>query len=116
MTEEAAQQRRISARPLVSLTLFCAGLWLVPSGIALHFASHKGATRWAHLFMSIHNAASLFFITAAAAHLILNWKVLTRSMSAGAVEHLQFKRELLIAVIGVSCFVLLIASHALHLS
>ena len=115
MTEKIARRGGISARSLASLALFCAGVWLVPSGIALHFASHEGATRWTHLFMSMHNAASLLFVAAAAVHLILNWKVLTRYMSARVGEYLQFKRELLIAVLGVSGFVLFAASHALLL-
>ncbi len=115
MTEKCARRGGISARPLASLVLFCAGVWLVPSGIALHVASHEGAARWGHLFMSMHNAASLLFVAAAVTHLILNWKVLSRYMSAQVGESLQFKRELLIAALGVSGLVLLAASHAFHL-
>jgi len=53
--EQVARRAGLSARALVSLALFCAGAWLVPSGIALHFALHDGATMWSHLFMSMHN-------------------------------------------------------------
>jgi hypothetical protein len=115
MSEKVARRVGISARALASLTLFCAGVWLVPSGIALHFAVHEGATRWSHLFMTMHNAASLLFVTATVVHVILNWKVLTRYMSARVGEYVQFKRELLIAVLGVSGLVLFAASHALHI-
>jgi hypothetical protein len=62
----------------------------------------------------MHNAASLLFVTAAVVHVILNWKVLTRYMSARVGEYMRFKRELLIAVLGVSGFVLLVASHAFY--
>lgn len=115
MTEKTARRGEISARPLAAIILFCAGVCLVPSGIALHFAVHEGATKWSHLFMSMHNAASLLFLAAAVVHLILNWKVLTRYMSARVGECLQFKWELLIAVLGVSGLVLFAALHALHL-
>lgn len=115
MNKKFERRSEISARTLAALILFCAGVWLVPSGIALHFASHEGAARWSHLFMSMHNVASLLFLTAAIVHLILNWKPLTRYMSARVGECLQFKRELLIAVLGVSCLVLFAALHALHL-
>ena len=115
MSEKIVRRVGISARALASLALFCAGVWLVPSGIALHFAVHEGDTRWSHLFMSMHNAASLLFLAAATVHLILNWKMLTRYMSGKVGEYLQFKRELLIAVLGVSGFVLFAASHALLL-
>lgn len=114
MGEKVARRGRISARSLASLALFCAGVWLVPSGIALHLAAHEGATTWNHLFMSMHNAASLLFVAAAVVHLIMNWKVMSRYMRARVGEYLQFKRELLIAVLGVSGFVLFAASHALQ--
>jgi len=115
MSDKVAQRTGISARALVSMALFCAGVWLVPSGIALHFASHEGATRWSHLFMTMHNTASLLFLIAAVVHVIMNWKVLTHYVNAKVGEYMRFKRELLIAVLGVSGFVLLVASHALHI-
>jgi hypothetical protein len=115
MSEKVARRAGISARALASLVLFCAGAWLVPSGIALHVASHDGATRWSHLFMSMHNTASLLFVAAAVVHVTLNWKVLTHYVSARVGEYVRFKRELFIAVLGVSGLVLLVASHALHI-
>lgn len=115
MSDKVAQKTGISARALASMALFCAGVWLVPSGIALHFASHEGATRWSDLFMTMHNAASLIFLIAAVVHGILNGKVLTHYVKARVGEYMRFKRELLIAVLGVSGFVLLVASHSHHI-
>ena len=115
MSEKVARRVGISARALASLTLFCAGVWLVPSGIALHITSHDGGTRWNHLFMTMHNTASLLFLIAAVVHVILNWKVLSHYVSARIGEYMRYKRELLIAVLGVSGFVLLVASHAFHI-
>ncbi len=115
MTEKVSRRGGISARALASLALFCAGVWLVPSGIALHFASHSGASMWSHLFMSMHNAASSIFIAAAVVHVSLNWKAMTHYVRARLGEYLRFKRELLIAVLGVSGFVVLVASHALYI-
>ena len=88
---------------------------MVPSGIALHFALHDGATRWSHLFMSMHNTASLVFVGVAGVHVTLNWKLLIHYMSVRVGEYVRFKRELLIALLGVSGLVLLVASHALHM-
>jgi hypothetical protein len=115
MSDKVAQRKGISARVLASIALFCAGVWLVPSGIALHFASHEGDTKWSHLFMNIHNTASLLFLVAAIVHVILNWKVLTHYVNGRIGDYMRFKRELLIAVLGVSVLVLLVASHALYL-
>ena len=114
MNDASPYKPAISVRPLASVALFCAGLWLVPSGIALHLASHEGNTRWSHLFMTIHNSASLLFLVAAVAHVIMNWKALVHYVTAKAGEYTKFKRELLISVLGVSAFVILVASHALH--
>jgi hypothetical protein len=115
MSDKVAHRTGMSARALASMTLFCAGVWLVPSGIALHFASHEGDTMWSHLFMTMHNTASLLFLIAAVGHVILNWKVLIHYVNTRVGEYMRFKRELLIAVLGVSGFVLLVASHALHI-
>lgn len=115
MGDKVGKSTGISTRALASMALFCAGVWLVPSGIALHVASQDGATMWSHLFMTMHNAASLLFLIAAVVHVIVNWKVLTQYVSAKIGEYMRFKRELLIAVLGVSGFVLLVASHALHI-
>jgi hypothetical protein len=102
MRNKFTQKTGISIRALASLALFCAGVWLVPSGIALHIASHQGETMWTHLFMVMHNTASLFFIIAAIVHIIINWKVLVHYVSARVEEYLHFKRELLIAVLSIS--------------
>ncbi len=117
MTEQkkAARRNSINARALVSLLLCSSGVWMVPSGIGLHFALHEGAARWSHLLMSMHIAAALVFIAAVGTHLILNRKVFSRYIKASVAGYPQFKRELLIAVTGVSGFVLFVASHMLHL-
>ena len=112
MEDKVAERSKFNIRALASVTLFCSGVWLVPSGMALHFASHDGATKWSHLFMTIHNTASFLFIIAAVVHVIMNWKVLTHYVNAKAGEYMRFKRELLIAVLGVSAFVMLVAFHA----
>ncbi|MBF0544515.1 MAG: hypothetical protein HQM08_08785 [Candidatus Riflebacteria bacterium] len=166
----------INARALVSLILLCAGMWLVPSGVALHFAFHashpvsenpailsnfvvnytpEGANIsvvpgtlgsplvketpgipggsgsglpalpgssvlqsepqkidfWSHLFMAMHNAASIIFLIAAVAHVMLNWSAMKHYVSAKVGEYARFKREMLIAALGVSCLVLVVASH-----
>ena len=115
MSNKVVQRTGISARALASMALFCAGVWLVPSGIALHVASHDGATMWSHLFMTMHNTAALLFLIAAVVHVIMNWKVLTHYVKAKVGEYMRFKRELLMAVLGISGFVLLVAAHALHI-
>jgi len=113
MGDKANVRSGINIRALASVALFCAGVWLVPSGIALHFASHDGATKWSHLFMTIHNTASLLFLIAAVVHVMMNWRVLTHYVNAKVGEYMKFKKELFIAVLGVSAFVILVAIHAL---
>jgi hypothetical protein len=113
MSDGLARRTGFSSRALASLALFCAGVWLVPSGIALHFASHDGDGLWSHLFMSMHNASAVLFLAAAIVHVILNWKTLTHYVNARVGEYAKFKRELLMAALGVSGFVLFAASHAL---
>jgi len=65
--------------------------------------------------MTIHNTASFLFLIAAVVHVMMNWKVLTHYVKAKVGEYLRFKRELVIAVLGVSAFIMLVAFHALAL-
>jgi hypothetical protein len=65
--------------------------------------------------MTMHNTAALLFLIAAVVHVVMNRKVLTHYVNAKIGEYMRFKRELLIAVLGVSGFVFLLASHALHI-
>jgi hypothetical protein len=112
--DNAAEKSGINIRALASVALFCAGVWLVPSGIALHFASHDGATKWSHLFMTLHNTASFLFLIAAVVHVMINWKVLTHYVNSKVGEYMRFRKELLIAILGVSALVMLAAFHALR--
>lgn len=105
----------ISLRTLASLIMVFAGIWLVPSGIALHFASRNGLTLWNHILMSIHNTASLLFVSSAIVHVLLNRKALTNHWRTRIGEHMRFKRELFMAALGVSGFILLVAFHTLHI-
>jgi len=63
--------------------------------------------------MTIHNTASFLFLIAAVVHVMMNWKVLTHYVNAKVGEYKRFRKELLIAVLGVSAFVMLVAFHAL---
>ncbi len=115
MEDKVAERSKFNIRALASVTLFCSGVWLVSSGIALLNASDDGASKWTQLFMTIHNTASFLFIIAAVVHVIMNWKVLTHYVNAKAGECRRFKRELLIAALGMSAVVLLVAFlDALH--
>ncbi len=115
MGDKGADRSGINIRALASVVLFCAGVWLVPSGIALHLASHENAAGWSHLFMTIHNSASSLFLLAAVVHVIMNWRVLIHYINAKVGQYRRFKRELFIAILGVSVFVMLVAFHALPL-
>jgi len=115
MNEKVTRKTGISATPLISLILCCAGAWLVPSGIALHFAAHEGITKWTMLFMGMHNSAAVIFALASIAHVIQNRKALSRYINTKVGKYPRFRREIIIAVLGVSAFVLLISSHELIL-
>lgn len=94
--------------------MFFSGLWLVPTGIALHFATQASVEPIRHVVMSMHNTASVIFVTSVVAHLTLNWKPMSRYMVSKIGEYRSFRLELIIAAIVVTVLVLLIGSHALH--
>lgn len=107
-------KRHLDRRALTSLFMFFAGLWLVPTGIALHFATLASVELIRHIVMAMHNTASAIFVIAVVAHLVFNWKPMSHYMVSKLNEYLPLTSELIIAAITVSALILLIGSHALH--
>ncbi len=108
------QARGLSARALTSLSLACAGAWLAPSGIALHFAADSATPTIAHLFMSLHNTAAFVFLVVGAVHVWLNRRAMVQYIRSKLAGVVRLRRELIIAVVGVSGVVWLVAAHGLH--
>jgi hypothetical protein len=107
-------KRRLDRRALTSLFMFFAGLWLVPTGIVMHFAVQASVEPLRHIVMAMHNTASAIFVIAVVVHLVFNWKPMSHYMVSKLNEYLPLRTELIIAAITVSALILLVASHALH--
>ena len=114
--QQVGQQRtqRFDRRALTSLLMFFSFLWLVPTGIVMHFAAQAPAEPILHIVMSMHNTASVIFVTSVVVHLTLNRKLMARYVVSKTKEYLPFRTELVVAAITVTILVLLIGSHALH--
>jgi len=108
-------KHRMDKRAITSLFMFFSFVWLVPSGIAVHFGSDASTQPIYHIAMSIHTAASLVFLTAVVVHLVVNWKPMTRHLISRTKEYMVFNREAVIALVVVAALVLLIASHVVFL-
>ena len=104
----------LNVRALASLSMICAAVWLPPSGIALHFAAQGSSALAQHVLMSLHNTAAALFASAAILHVWLNRKALVQHFRTGVSGTLRLRRELTLAVLGVSGLIALIESHALH--
>ncbi len=105
---------RLDSRGLASLFMFFSFLWLVPTGIIMHFAAQGSSESVLHIVMSMHNTASVIFVTSVVVHLILNRKSMSRYMLSKMREYLPFRTEMIIAAVAVIVLVLLVGSHALH--
>lgn len=112
---EDASKHRMKKRALTSLLMLFSFVWLVPSGIVIHFTADASTGRAHHIAMSAHAAASLVFLLAVVVHLAVNWKPLTHHMISKTKEYLAFSGEALIALVIVTALVLVIASHAVFL-
>lgn len=108
-------KHRLDRRALTSLFMFFAGLWLVPTGITMHFIAQSPVGLVQHIVMSMHNTASVILVISVVVHLTLNWKPMSRYLMRKINEYLPFRAELVIAAIAVSGLILLVGSHALHL-
>ena len=104
----------LSVRALTSLSLACAGVWLVPSGIALHFAGEGESAMLTHLFMSLHNTAAVVFLLVGTAHLWLNRRAFGQYVRAKLSGATRVRREVILAALGVSALVGLVAAHGLQ--
>jgi hypothetical protein len=106
-------KHRLDRRALTSMFMFFSFLWLVPTGIIMHFVVQSSVELIRHIVMSMHNTASVIFVASVIVHLTLNWKPMSRYMVSKINEYLPFRTELIIAAIVVTVVVLLIGSHAL---
>jgi heme/copper-type cytochrome/quinol oxidase subunit 2 len=104
-------KRRLDRRALTSLFMFFSFLWLVPSGIVMHFAAQASVELIRHIVMSVHNTASVIFLTSVVVHLIFNWKAMSRYMASKGNEYLPLRTELIIAAVAVTVLILLVGSH-----
>ena len=109
------KKSQVDKRALTSLFMFFSLVWLVPTGITMHFAAQSSVALFQHIVMSMHNTASVVFVTSVVVHLTLNWKSMSRYMASKLNEYLPFRTELIIAAIAVTVLILLVGSHPLHL-
>ena len=108
------KKRQVDKRALTSLFMFFSLVWLLPSGITMHFAALSSSELLQHIVMSMHNTAATIFVFSVVVHLTLNWKSVTRYLSSKINEVLTFRTELIIATGVVTLLILLVGSHALH--
>lgn len=109
------KKSQVDKRALTSLFMFFSLVWLVPTGITMHFAAQSSVAWFQHIVMSMHNTASAIFVTSLAVHLTLNWKSMSRYTASKINEYLPFRTEAFIAAIVVAVLILFIGSHPLHL-
>jgi hypothetical protein len=64
--------------------------------------------------MSLHNTAAVVFLLVGAAHLWLNRRAMVQYIRSKLAGVVRVRRELIIAVVGVSGVVWLVAAHGLH--
>ena len=112
---EQLNKSQLNKRALTSLFMFFSGLWLVPTGITMHFVSQSQNELLNHIVMSMHNSASIIFVASVIVHLSLNWKAMSKYIAAKISENAPYKTELIIAAVTVTLLILLIGSHPLHL-
>ena len=106
---------QVDKRALTALFMFFSFVWLVPTGITMHFIAQTSFELIRHIVMSLHNTAAVIFVTSAVVHLTLNWKSMKRYMASKINEYFPYRTEAIIAAIVVTGLLLFIGSHPLHL-
>ena len=116
MQEAASAQKSkpMDKRALTSMFMFFSFIILPISGITIH-STHGTLTVVNHFAMSAHNFAAIIFGISVIIHLSMNWKALTKHMTAKVQEYRTIRKEMIIAVVVVFSIVMLFSSHAFHI-
>jgi len=104
----------VHKQTLASLLLLIASIFLLTSGLPLHFAAAYRNGTGHHVLMTIHNASALIFVSAALAHVYWNRRSIRVRLlrEAGAVLRPGKEWAFALAIaLGIVAFAL---SHLVH--
>lgn len=106
--------KNLKKRPITSTFAFISFIYLVPSGILVHFVDH-GLKQLDHIAGPIHWTSAMIFLVSAVIHLILNWKSMKRYMFSELKNLLVFRKEFLIVLSVVTLLVAFAGVHGIFL-
>ena len=102
--------QKLKKRPITSIFAFISFIYVVPSGILVHFGEH-GLEQFHHSASAIHWTSTMIFLVSAIIHIMLNWKAMKRYMFT-EIENLSgFKKEFVIVFSAVTLLIILAATH-----
>jgi len=104
----------VHKQTLASLLLLIASVFLLTSGLPLHFAAAYRNGTGHHVLMTIYNASALIFVSAALAHVYWNRRSIRIHLLREAEDFLRPKKEWAFALaiaLGIVAFAL---SHLFH--
>ncbi len=99
---------------LASFLLLIASIFLLTSGLPLHFAAASRNGTGYHVLMTIHNTSALIFVAAALAHVYWNRRSIKIRLLREAGDFLRPGKELTAAVAIVLGIVAFALSHTFH--
>lgn len=104
----------VHKQALASFLLLIASIFLLTSGLPLHFAAASRNGTGYHVLMTIHNASALIFVAAALAHVYWNRRSIRIRLLREVGDFLRPGKELTVALaiaLGIVAFAL---SHLFH--
>ncbi len=104
----------INKRALVSFLLLIALIFLIFSGLPLHFAAFSRNFTKHHALMTIHNTSALIFFIVALIHIFFNIRSIKGYLIQKVAASMKARRELFIAAIIVLGIVAFTTSHVFH--
>ena len=105
--------KNLKKRSITSIFAFISFIYLVPSGILVHFVEH-GLEQLDHIAGPIHWTSSMIFLISAIVHIILNWKAMKRYMFTELKNLSVFRKEFVIVFSVVTILVALAGTHGLY--
>lgn len=106
--------QKLKKRPITSIFAFISFIYVVPSGILVHFGEH-GLEQFHHSAGAIHWTSSMIFLVSAIIHIMLNWKAMKRYMFTEIQNLSAFKKEFVIILTVVTILIILAGTHEFYI-
>lgn len=106
------EKKKFNQRAFVSVSM-CTAFFILPISGYMNHILRGPMDQSKHLWMSVHNSASILFLVFAIIHIVLNWQALKKHISKTTSAIIT--KEALLGIALIIAVIALFSSHAFHI-